>query len=229
MQIVGSSGTVIEGDATLSCFKVSPRWPQANGAYFVSARTGLLTTAALTASMFNFLWGHPTLVVVVKMLRVRGLLTTPPTAAQEWGLEAIIHRRLSSTGWNQGTSLTVGQAGGFKKYSAYPNSGGVNATFSSALIQVPTAGAATAAPTAGTFVTDVSPFMADVAWELAAGVAVPRSRVAFERDYSSGVDAPLILSQGEALDVRNSIAIGAGGVLRASVDLAWDEVDPSSL
>lgn len=223
MQIITPSGITVEGDPTLAAIKVSPRRTQASGAYAVSARTGLVAAPAAGAGLWIFQWIHPTAIAVIDTLRVRGLLTTPPTTAQEWGIDAIIWRR--QTGYPAtGTGLSAGQVGGFKKFSQQSNSKAINPSVFFITV------AATAAIGTGTALADSSEFASDIAWELAAGAAVPRSRISIDQDFTGGSSTPIQLREAEAIVVRvMPDTIGAAGVLRASIDMEWHEAEPSEL
>jgi hypothetical protein len=228
MQIITPSGTVIEGDSTLACIKVAPRPSEGDGYYFMSGRTGLLAQPAAGAYLMSTYWGHPTKLLMVDLLRVRGTFTTPPTAAQEWALEASIIRGII----NAGTSSSAVSWGGHflpRKRFSYPVSNFIpvfGATTDTSFLVASSATGITA-PSPG--ILDASPFMQDVAWELAAGVAVPRSRIEMAKDWSQGTDNPPFLKFGEGIRIANMVTIGAAGVLRVSFEFAWHEVDPSDV
>ena len=223
MQIItpNNGAVIVEGDVTLDAMKVAPRWAEADGYYAVSSRTGLVTGVAAGATIWSVRWPHPTKLMVVDLLRVRSVVTTPPTAAQEWGMDAVVARVFTDSGAT-GTSPPIAGAGGFKKRATYPLSAMIGASASPrAWFQV-----ATTTSVGGTFVADQSPFIDDCAWELAAGVAVPRSRIFLEKDYADAGDAPIQLRQDEGILVRSVTLLGAAMVIRVSVEFAWHEVDP---
>ena len=207
----------IEGDNTLKALKVAPRWPEADGFYFHSSRSGSLAGAAAAGVVWAMRWPHATKLFVLDLFRLRAIPTTPFTAAQEWGFDAVIGRTFTAV-HTGGTQYLPSAAGGWKKRASYPTS-------NVAEIRMAT----TAAFTGGTVTADASEFISDMAWELVAGATVARSRVAFEKDYTDGVDSPVILVQNEGILVRPTVAMGAGGVVRLVVELAWHEVDPAKL
>jgi hypothetical protein len=228
MQLLTPSGGVIEGDPTLACIKVAPRPSEGDGYYFMSGRTGLLAQPAAGAYLMSTYWSHPTKLLMVDLLRVRGMFTTPPTAAQEWALEASVIRGINSAG---SASNATSWGGGFlpRKRIAYPVSNFIpsfGALTDSSFVVANTANGITA-PSPG--VLDASPFMQDMAWELAAGAAVPRSRIEMAKDWSQGMDNPPFLKFGEGIRIANTVLIGAAGVLRVSFEFAWHEVDPSEV
>lgn len=232
MQIITPSGAVIEGDATLSALKADSRWCEADGFYFYSGRSGALTGVAAAGHLFGFRnnYGYsssntlvPVKALVVDRIAVKAVITTPFTTAQEWGLEAMRSSAFTAfyTAGFTAVTYTTGAAtrDQLKKRYSYPPT-------LSAQISI----ASTGAMTGHTFLnTDVSEFASDMAWELAAGAAVPRSRVAFEKDYTTGVDCPLILMPNEGFAVRNVVLMGAAGVMRLAVEMAWHEVDSCDL
>jgi hypothetical protein len=207
----------VEGDVTTKALKVAPRWPEADGFYFHSSRSGALAGAAAASVVWALRWTHATKLCVIDLLRLRAIPTTPFTAAQEWGFDAVLGRSFS-VAHTGGTQYLPSQVGGFKKRASYPTS-------NMGEIRMAT----TAAFTGGTVTTDASEFISDLAWELVAGATVARSRVAWEKDYTDGVDSPIILVQNEGILVRPVITLGAGGVIRLVVEAAWHEVDPAKL
>lgn len=228
MQVItpNNGAAIIEGDVTLDAMKVSPRWAEADGYYAMSARTGTMASVAAGTGIWSVRWPHPTKLMVVDLLRVRAVWTTPPTAAQEWGLDAVIARGFTDSGSAaSATQVLTTAAGGLKKRASYPLSAVIgNAVSSRAYILV-----ATTAALGGTYFLDQSPFIDDCAWELAAGVAVPRSRIFLEKDYADAGDAPIQLRQDEGIIVRPTATLGTGGLLRASIEFAWHEVEASEI
>lgn len=207
----------IEGDPTLKALKVAPRWPEADGFYFHSSRSGALAGAAAASVVWAFRWAHATKLCVFDLIRVRAIPTTPFTAAQEWGFDTVVGRSYSAS-HTGGTQFLPSGAGGWKKRASYPTSNVTEIRM-----------ATTAALGGGTVTVDASEFASDMAWELVAAATVPRSRISFDKDYTSGVDSPIILVQNEGILVRPVTALGAAGVIRLVVEVAWHEVDPAKL
>lgn len=204
----------IEGDPTLKALKVAPRWPEADGFYFHSARSGALAGATAASVVWALRWTHATKLCVIDLLRCRAMPTTPFTAAQEWGFDAVIGRTYTAA-HTGGTATTTGFP---KKRASYPASNVSEIRM-----------ATTAALGGGTVTADIAEFISDLAWELVAAATVARSRVAWEKDYTDGVDGPPILVQNEGILVRPVVTLGAGGVVRLIVEVAWHEVDPADL
>lgn len=225
MQIITPSGVTIEGDATNDAIKVRQVGDESGGAYLLSARTGLVATPSAGGNLLQFRWNHPSKLFVLDLLRVRAMFTTSPTAAQEWGLDAIVVRDTSST---SGGGTVYNNLAIPRKRATYPPSAlmGVSA--------VPSTSGAFFIATTTTLSTgggtqDASEFMSDMAWELAPLATVPHSKIFMEKDYTQGQDSPLIFSKNEGFVVRNLVLVGAGGVLRASFEVAWHEVEPDWL
>jgi hypothetical protein len=214
------SGVDADVDPTLRAFKVAIRQPEGDGFYAHSSRSGALAGAAAASIVWAARWTHATKVCVVDFLRIRALITTPFTAAQAWGFEGVVARGFSAALSAGGTTFLPSADGGnaFKRKTGYPTS-------NMAEIRMAT----TAALTGGTLAPDTSPFTNDFAWELAAGATVPRSKIYCEKDYGDGAAAPIYLVANEGILVRPTAALGAGGVVQLSVDVAWHEVDPTKL
>jgi hypothetical protein len=215
IEIVGSvSGARQDVDPTSKAGKVSNRPPEGEGFYFHSSRSGLLAGAAAASVVWALRWTHATKLLVVDVIRIRALITTPFTAAQAWGFEGVIGRTYtaSHTGGTQFLP-SADTTNAWKKRTAWPIS-------NVAEIRMAT----TAALGGGTVTADTSHFVNDFAWELAAAATVSRSVVYCEKDYGDGSAAPIILAQNEGLLVRPTDTLGAAGVVRLSVEVAWHEV-----
>lgn len=213
-------GTSVAGvDATLKSLKVAIRQQEADGHYVHSQRSGALAGAAAASVVWALRWTHATKVCVVDFIRVRALITTPFTAAQTWGFEAAVARGYTAahTGGTQFLP-TADSNNAFKKKTSYPTSNMQEIRM-----------ATTTALGGGTVVADTSPITSDFAWELVAGVTVPRTKIYCEKDYGDGAAAPLYLLINEGLLVRPTATLGAGGVVLLSVDVGWHEVDPAKL
>lgn len=190
--------------------------PQADGAFFHASRSGALAGAAAASVVWAFRYGG-TLRAVVELLRIRALPTTPFTAAQEWGFDAVVGRTYSAS-HTGGTQYVPGDAGGWKKQTA-----------DSASTATEIRMATTAALGGGTVTPDASPFVSDMAWELVAGATVPRSRILAEFWGEQAQATPIILAQNEGILVRPLVTLGAGGVVRLAVEIGWRELDSGVL
>jgi hypothetical protein len=210
----GTTTALADVDATLKALKVANRPVEAEGAYFHSSRSGALAGAAAASVVWALRWPHATKILVLDLIRISGLITTPFTTAQMWGFEAVMGRTFTAT-HTGGTAFLPSADGGhaWKKRTSYPTSNVGEIRM-----------ATTAAFTGGTVTADTSPFTNSFAWELAAGVAVGRSSIYCEKDYGDGSMAPIILAQNEGVLVRPAFALGAGGVVELSVEVAWHEI-----
>lgn len=213
------SGVDWDIDPTLHAGKVSIRQPEADGFYVSSTRSGLLAGAAAGSVVWAARWTHATKIGVVDFLRIRAIPTTPFTAAQIWGFEAVVGRGYSASHVGGTQFLPSGDGtNAWKRKTGYPTS-------NMAEIRMAT----TAAFTGGTVTPDTAAFTSDFAWELVAGATVPRSKIYCEKDYGDGAAAPNYLVTNEGILVRPIATLGAGGVIQLSVDFAWHEVDPTKL
>lgn len=216
IQVEGPAGVAAEVDLTYDAFRVTCRPPQGDGWYFHQSTSGALAGAAAASVVWAFRWTHATKAAVIEFLRVRALPTTPFTAAQAWGFDAVVGRgyTVAHTG---GTQYLPSGAGGWKKRTSYTASNVSEIRM-----------ATTAALGGGTVTPDASPFLADWAWELVAGATVARSKIVAEKDYTNSIDAPTILVANEGILVRPTDTLGAGGVVRLGVEIAWREIDASA-
>lgn len=214
MQIITAlTGTVLEGDPTLDALKVACRQPEAQGAFMWSRRSGLLTGLAADAGILAWHWTNPAVLAVLDLIRIRATVTTPPTTAQEWGLSAALIYNVSVESSGGGVGVP-----GARKRLDQPDAVSPGVRYS----------VSTAALTLGTW-NNGPDFISDIAWELAAGATVARSKLFLEKDYADGNDSPIILGARDGILIKNSVLMGAAFVIRVSFEIAWHEVDPSEL
>jgi hypothetical protein len=83
--------------------------------------------------------------------------------------------------------------------------------------------ATTAALGAGTKTLSNAALLVSAGKTLAAGVTVQDAAFEETLDFTSSLDDPVVFSQNEGLSVRNAVALGAGGTVRASIQIAWAE------
>lgn len=188
-----------------------------DGAYGISAVSGLLTTvAAATDSaghLFAFRWAPATAAVaqraVISRLRARWITIAGFTAAQEVGIDFAILRTYTAphTG---GTAVVPSQNRALFPATAVPANN----------IQI----AGTGALTDGTHATIADLRGRDAFSELAAGAAVPKGTMQILKTTEDLDRSPIVLAPNEGLVIRNSILMGAGGTARLVVDLDWLEV-----
>lgn len=224
MQLITPNGTVVEGDSTLLALKVAPRPAEASSFQFTSNRTGLLTGVAASGVVWAlrnaYPIGEPTYLVALDLIRIRAVVTTPFTTAQEWGLSLNFVSGFSS---NYTTNVSFFSAGVFK-YSIYPRY-----TTQPGSFNVQSAVAATAGMTGATATVGTQNLMADTAWELAAGATVPRSKIEMGFDFTQGTGPPVFLAPNEGIAVVNTVLMGAAGVIRLTVEAEWRELDQADL
>lgn len=192
-----------------------PIWPTigTNGAYILSARTGLIAVAIAANGLIGaFRWTHATKLALIRRLVLQATITTGPTAAQEWGLDAVIGRgyTASHTG---GTGLTL-TGNAFKKRTNH-------ASTQAGDIRIAT----TAALGGGTVTADAIAIMEQSRWELLAGAAVPRTFIDIDLDLRHAGEHPIILAQNEGILFRNTVLTGGTMVYRAFIGIEWLEVD----
>lgn len=219
--IVVANGVAASAEAlvdTQGSQRISPYHPNigSNGAYRLSAQSGLLTgVAAATAAaghLFAFRWSHATKLALITHIRARWFTIAGFTAAQEVGLDMVITRSYSAS-HTGGTALSLtGDA--FKKRSTF-------AATNVADIRISTTGALTN----GTHTVDSTGFAYGGFSELALGATVPKGLFECEFSIQDLAMHPLVLSQNTGFLIRNNVLMGAGGTARLSVDLGWMEVD----
>jgi hypothetical protein len=148
--------------------------------------------------------------MVVQSLRFMAAVVTGFTAAQELAFALYMLRSYTATHTGGGGAIDPAGAGGFKKRTSYPNSNIAGRI------------CGTGALSAGTQTLDAVPIGYLSASELAAAATVHRVKV----DSGPMVldPSPIILAQNEGLLVRNEIAMGAAGTVKAAFSMDWYEV-----
>jgi hypothetical protein len=209
VQIIGSSGAVADIEPTARAMRVAPYPPDAPGAFRLAAVSGLTTGIAAGAALFLFRNPDPAKLVTLQMLKIRGVVVTGFTAAQEIGFDVINYNN-----WlvDAGGALISAANHNMKKRSTLLPSA-VN-------VRIPTTTAlrAPAAPAA----VYGNPFMAGMAKTLAAAATVQDAVVEEAMDCNLP-DFPMTYGQNEGFAVRNSIAMGAAGTIRWTMTCAWTE------
>lgn len=206
-----AGGTVFESvDVKFSAGRMS-EWPQeCLGDYRNSSFTGLLTAVAAGGELFNFRWTDAANLAVIKYLKVRFAVITGFTATQELAFDVVQATNWSTVG-SGGTAIAP-TATNLMKRSTYPQSKVGDLRIST-----------TGALTAGTKTFFGSSIMTDTKKTLAAAATVQ------DADFEASIELvtqdkhPIILLQNEGIVVRNTIAMGAIGTVRATVDIAWSE------
>lgn len=188
------------------------------GFYRASLTTGLLTGVAAGTSTAGHImalrWRDASKLFLLKYIRLRWQTTTAFTAAQE-----MLFKAIRASGYTAahtgGTQIAVsGQA--FKARTAHP---------ATAIAANDLSVGGVGALTAGTHTLDAEAFASLNAFsQLGASPFMPYGE---KEDWLEAEGAsPLILAQDEGIIVRNEVAMGAAGVGRLTVDLAWAEANP---
>lgn len=199
------------------------------GAYKTCAVSGLITGVAGGDATNGHLWafrfspavaGSPVgplpKYAQITRLRARAFTISGYTAAQEVGIDLSILRGYS-VAHTGGTALTL------------TGNNGRKATYQNVIPLVQPCGstirvATTAQLTAGTHVFDAQPILEGVFSELAAGATVSKGAYDVFLSTEDLDKYPISLATGEGLCIRNTIAQGAGGTMRLSVELDWLEL-----
>lgn len=218
VQLKGNSGIINEVEANSRAQRTTVLGPDiaSNGAYRLSAQSGLLTGVAAASAtagfLFSFRWSNGSKLALIERIRARWHTVSGFTAAQEVGLDIIQARNftVSSSG---GTAVTI-TGDSMKKRSSHGTTNVGDIRISS-----------TGALTAGTLTLDGNAIAHGGFAELAAAATVPKGF--FQAEFNSERDGvmPLVLAVNQGLIVRNLILMGAGGTARVSVEVDWREVD----
>lgn len=217
IQIQGNSGVVAEIESNTRAQRVTPRPIDvgALGSYRVSEFSGLMATiAAKTATaghIFAWRWGDATNFALLRYLKVRYVVVTGFTAAQELGFDVVIARSYTAS-HTGGTAITL-TTNSMKKRTSMGTT-----LLTSARI------ATAAALTAGTHTLDAQPMLISGVKTLAAAATVQDASLEETLDLSDGFDYPYVFARDEGFIVRNNILMGAAGTVRLHVQVAWHEV-----
>ncbi len=199
-------------EAAHKAARVSIYPQQVVGEYRYSGFTGLLPAAlAANAEIMQFRWGAATHLCILKFLKVRFSVITGFTAAQELGFDAVTSVTWTANGTG-GTSIAPG-ANNLKKRQAYEDSKVADFRI-----------ATTAALGVGSKSITSQSFLAGMGKTLAAAATVQDAAFEDMVDFTQSGDAPYVFAQNEGFSVRNSILLGAGGTVRAAIQVAWAEV-----
>jgi hypothetical protein len=210
-QIQGADGTVMGVDAPFNAARVSV-WPQpSDGKYRLGQFTGLLTGLAASAEFFQFRWASATHLAAIEFIKVRYVVITGFTAAQELGFDMTLASSWSANGTG-GTAVVPG-ALNLKNRSSFVDSKVADLRI-----------ATTAALGAGTKTLSGNPMMTTAAKTLAAAATVQDAAFEDVIDLTNSGDSPIILAQNEGFVLRNAVLMGAAGTVRASVQVAWAEL-----
>jgi len=213
IQIIGNGGVIVEVEANHRAMRsvARPNDVGSLGSYRVGASTGLLAGLAANTPIFSVRWGDATRVMVPRFLRVRYAVVTGFTAAQELAFDAIVARAFSASD-SAGTAITL--SGNQQK----------KRTSMGASLVTDMRVAAAVTLTAGTRTLDGQPVLASAKKTLAAAATVQDADFEHTVAFDPGIEWPFVLVTNEGLIVRNTIALGAGGTVRANIEFAWDEL-----
>lgn len=212
VEIQGSSSSVkAEVNPTSKALRTTIYPVEALGFYRISAMTGLLSGLAANANIFAFRNSHATTLFLIQSMRVALQTITAFTAAQELAARAFIGRSYSASATG-GTAITAAGTGGLKKRTSYPTSALADARISTT----------TALTSPGTVTLDAQEVLgfSYFSQTAAAPAVMPGTEAVLLFDFES----PIVLAQNEGIIVQSSEALGAGGTVRATVELSWAEV-----
>jgi hypothetical protein len=222
MAIIADGTTPSQLLAVDSSFKAAraslrPLDQGALGHYRMSAASGALAGAAASAPVFSFRWADATRLAVVTSIIARQVPTTLFTAAQEHGVEFVVARSFSASDTAGTAIVTTGNQG--KLRTSHATSLVTDMRIS-----------ATAAVTAGTRTLDTLSFANSSGWSQDINAAAATQQLVvtpvvctFQPDAARG-EHPLVLAQNEGFIVRETVALGAAGVVKLQVEVQWTEV-----
>lgn len=209
-KIENNLGSVLaQVDTAHQALRTTPRPMQAAGYYRFASVTGLLTALAAGGELMQFRWPSTTHLALIQQVSVRAIVATAFTAPQELGFNAAQVTGFTANG--SGGSGIVPGAANLMKRTSFPQSQAADLRL-----------ATTAALGVGTKVIFGSNFWEKNGYAGAVGAEV----VNHSMDASDGSgEYPIVLAQNEGIILRNGpVTMGAGGLVRVSVELAWVEV-----
>lgn len=186
------------------------------GSYRLTVQSGLTTTvAAATATAGHiFSMRHVNTATGAAMLlrafEIEAITTTAFGTPQEVGFDLVIARSFSASPTGA-TAVTLATGNG-KKFTTHPDS----AFVTTGDIRV----ANTGAMTAGTQTLDGQGMVQGSFWSSAIGAQMAARRY----DFTDTPPGGILLKTSEGFIVRNSILMGATGVVRWTFTAIWDEV-----
>jgi hypothetical protein len=213
LQIQGTGGQGLSVDANTGAARTTlyPNDVGSLGSYRTAAFSGLTAGLAANTPIFSFRWGDPTRVAALRYVKLRAVVVTGFTAAQEIAGDCIIARGFTASD-SAGTALVFAASNNAKKRTGMGASLVTDARIAAAVTL-----------TAGTRTLDGNPFLVSMAKTLAAAATVQDASFEVIYDATHSADHPTIFVQNEGFVCRNVIALGAGGTVRWAVEVAWDE------
>ncbi len=179
------------------------------GAYRLGGKSGALTGAGANTPVFSFRWGSDTHLALVTAISWWWFTQTAFTAAQVVDHALFVARGFTASDSAQ-TALTPA-GNDCKKRTSYPTSKATDVRISN-----------TGAITVGTRALDAQHKGSRGQWSNAVGAQLQPGSANFWFPLEG--EGPIILAQNEGLVLQNLTAMGATGVIRLFVDLAWLEV-----
>lgn len=194
-------------ESTLGSAAVSQRPMQAAGYYRWAGVSGLVTGVVASGELFQLRWTDPNYLALIQFLRVRTTVVTAFTAAQELINEVVL--ATGFTGAGTGGTQILANGANLMKRSNFPQSKVQELRI-----------ATTAALGAGTKSLNTHSIGAMHGWAGAQG----QTPIDLVMDMTNSADMPIVLLQNEGLIIRNgATAMGAAGVVKVSVEIAWAE------
>jgi hypothetical protein len=212
--IQGSSGIFCEVDSTWKALRVTTRpLDHGSGGYYrISQQTGALTGLSGATPVHAFRNNSATLNVVVWWYKWTWVVTTAYGAAQLQDHALYIARSWSSN-YGGGSAATL-TGNNQKKRTAHATCTAIQ----NGDCRISTTAALTGTPT---ITLDSQPIIYRQGWAGAIGASLGDwSGVDFEMEQ----EHPLVLAQNEGLVLQSVTAMGATGVIKLGVEIAWTEL-----
>jgi hypothetical protein len=210
VQTIGSSGNILEVDATFKASRSTVRPMECLNWYSIGTPSGALTGVAANAAVFSFrnIGANP---IAVRRTGVGFIATTGFTAAQKLDYGLMVARAFSASDSGGNAVLLIGNNA--KMRSSLGTVTAVDCRISAA-----------AALTAGTKTLDTNHLAQVGGWALAAAAGVilaPSANNLLQHDTG---DYPLVLATNEGFNIMNLTAMGAAGVGSLYVNFEFAEV-----
>lgn len=209
--ISGPTGNIAEVDTTWKALRttIRPLDHGAGGYYRISQQTGALTGVAGAAPIWTFRWTSATYNAIVWYFKWVWCLTTAFAAAQLVDHALYIGRSWSSD-YTGGAPATL-TGNNCKKRTAH-------ATTLLPECRIAVAGALGGSPT---ITLDSQPIIYRHRWASTIGQVLNTPQYV---DFETEQECPIVLSQNEGLVLQNITAMGATGVIKLGIEIAWAEV-----
>jgi len=209
--ISGPSGNYAEVDPTWKALRnsVRPLDHGGGGYYRIAVQSGALTTVSAGAPVFAFRWSNIYYNAIIWFFKWHWWTTTAFGAAQIVD-HALYVGRSWTTNYGGGTAATL-TGNNCKKRTIYGTTG-VN------YCSVSATAALTGSPT---ITLDSQPIMYRQGWSSALGDALIDPQ---PTDFETEQEHPIVLAASEGLVLQNVTLMGASGIIKLNVEVAWAEV-----